>query len=447
MLTTVSVVSLTMSSATASGGGSLDGYVTEFLFFGATILFVTTLLGPLAKRVLLPGVLVELGFGLALAAAALCGFGVFGEVVDHPSTRFVAKIGLISLIFYIGLENSIEQFKRVGRTALVVALAGILIPLVLGTLGSFSLSPSEPFLKHFYVGCALTATSIAVSSSVLQEHNACSSATGRVIVAAAVIDDVLVLLLLAAVALLVESSGAPASDGLAIWKFAGPLVFIASVLLLGNRFCWLVFRSFAFVAREFGRDRITLFHLQGALVVVMVFSGFAAVCGMEPIVGAFAAGLFLTPKHYRRHRYTADDMEAIREQLEQKIRPLVTLFAPVFFVCVGADVPIEVFGQLETVLLGLVLTAAAVGGKVLAGLLARGEDIDPLAVGFGMACRGEVALVFVGIGRSIQLDGAPIIDGRLYGALVFTIVCTAVLSPLLLSRRLKRDAAVGAVEG
>ncbi|MCB0360111.1 MAG: cation:proton antiporter, partial [Bdellovibrionales bacterium] len=280
-------------------------------------------------------------------------------------------------------------------------------------------------------------TSIAVATAVLDGKGANNTPTGRVTLGAAVIDDVLVLLLLTVFSIACDSAGSGSSGDTGTGQVVLPIVFLLIIIAFGERACWIVFRKFAAVSRWFGADRETMYAVPGALTVMFGFAGLASLCGLEPIIGAFFAGVHFAPRHLLRSKRQLFEAEAAFHQLEVQLEGLVKLGAIFFFVLVGARVDLSLFGDPSVILLGGLTTVAALLGKAVCYPFLKRGAVDRVAVCFAMMCRGEVVLVFAEVGRTIVLDGTPLIDERRYGALVVAVVCCAVVGPLALHHRLE----------
>ncbi|MFY9551910.1 MAG: cation:proton antiporter [Thermoanaerobaculia bacterium] len=373
----------------------------QLLLAFAAALIGAKLFGELVARFGQPAVLGELLAGVAL------GPSVLGLVPLSDGMFVLAEIGVMLLLFEVGLGTNLEELGRVGGPALVVALVGMALPFVGGLLVTKLLG--YPTLAAVFVGAALTATSIGITARVLTELKALATREGQIILGAAVIDDILGLVVLAAVSRIadrgvVEVWAVAKATGLAIG-------FLAVALLLGipvgHRLVRVVDRSAV---------RGVLVAASVALALLLAF--IAARVGSAPIVGGFAAGLVLARTN-RRH------------EIDTALKPIVDIFAPLFFVFVGAQVNVALLNPAlaengAALLLALLLSVVGFIGKMAAGWGAWG-GVHRAFIGAGMVPRGEVGLIFASVGRA---SGA--LPERVFVALVLTVFLTTFLAPPLL---------------
>lgn len=367
----------------------------------ASALIAAKLLGELVERLGQPAVLGELLAGVAL------GPSVLGLVPLSEGIFLLAEIGVMLLLFEVGLETDIEELGKVGGPALVVAFLGMVLPFGGGFLVTKLLG--YPTVASVFVGAALMATSIGITARVLGELKVLATREGQIILGAAVADDVLGLVVLAVVSRIadqgtVEIWSVARATGLAIG-------FLAAALLLGipvgRRLVRLVDRA---------EVRGILVGASVALALLLAFA--AAQAGSAPIIGAFAAGLVLARTN-RRH------------EIDTALKPIVDIFAPLFFVFVGAQVDVTflnpaVAENRAALLLALLLSVVGFLGKMAAGWGAWG-GVRRAFIGAGMVPRGEVGLIFASIGRA---TGA--LPERVFVALVLTVFATTFLAPPLL---------------
>jgi Kef-type K+ transport system membrane component KefB len=372
-----------------------------FLLAFAAALLGAKLFGELAERLGQPAVLGE------LVAGVLLGPSVLGLVTLTESILLLAEIGVILLLFEVGLETDLRELARVGGPALAVALAGMALPFLGGFLLTRALG--EPALTAIFVGAALTATSIGITARVLSELKVLATREGQIILGAAVADDVLGLVVLAVVARIAGPGGVDTAlvlraTGLAIGFLA---VALALGIPLGH---WLV----GIVGRANVRGILGAASVAFALLVALA----AKKAGSAEIVGAFATGLVLARTN-RRHDIT------------QAVKPVVDVFAPIFFVAVGAQVNVALLNPLEprnraSLLLALGLTLVGFLGKFAAGFCAWG-NVRRAFIGAGMVPRGEVGLIFASLGRA---TGA--LPPGVFAAVVLAVFATTFLAPPLL---------------
>ncbi|WP_448563059.1 cation:proton antiporter [Trichothermofontia sp.] len=331
----------------------------------------------------------------------------------------LAELGVIILLFEIGLESNIKDLLEVGIQAFIVAVMGVIVPFVAGTAGLMLLFRVAA-VPAIFAGAALTATSIGITSRVLAElprpggerGSQLASIEGQIILGAAVIDDVLGIIVLAVVASLAKTSEVdPLSS---VYLLLSALLFLVGAILLGN------FLSKTFIAlskRLQTRGELVIPALTFAFILAYV----AAAVHLEAILGAFAAGLLFDESHERL-------------KLQAQIRPIADMLVPVFFVMVGAKTNFGVLNPAvpsnrEGLVIATFLIAVAIIGKVVTGftVFGRGPGINRLAIGVGMIPRGEVGLVFASVGTA---SGA--LSSALEAGIVAMVILTTFLAPPLL---------------
>jgi Kef-type K+ transport system membrane component KefB len=375
--------------------------IGSFLLAFACALLGAKLLGNLVERIGQPAVLGE------LLAGVLLGPSVLGLVPLSSGLLLVAEIGIILLLFEVGLETDLDELIRVGPPALAVAVAGMLLPF----LGGFflTLALGFPSLTAIFVGAALTATSIGITARVLSELQALNTREGQIILGAAVADDVLGLVVLAVVSRVAATGTVSATE---ILRATGlSFGFLLLALALGIP---IGARLIRFVEKGSVRGFLVAASVAFACLVALA----AKKAGSAEIVGAFAAGLVLARTN-RRH------------DIENALHPTVDIFAPIFFVTVGAQVDVAVFNPLvaenrAALLLGLGLTLVGLLGKFAAGYCAWGR-VRKAFIGAGMIPRGEVGLIFAQIGKA---TGA--LPPRVFAAVIIAVFATTFAAPFLL---------------
>ena len=394
--------------------------------------------GELSKRFGLPPVLGELLGGVMVGVSALhllvfpeggavasssvlMAFlqhlgGLNGEAINHVFNSqseviaVLAELGVIVLLFEIGLESDLRELTKVGYQAAVVAVVGVTIPFLLGTIGLVLLF-HLPIIPSIFAGAALTATSIGITSKVLSDLGQLKSTESQIIVGAAVIDDVLGIIVLAVVASLAKTGEVDLLNVVS-------LMVSASSFLLGAIFLGKFFNR----GLEAIADKL---QTRGALLIpaftfALAMAFLANVIHLEAILGAFAAGLVL-------------DETDKRKELDQQIMPIADILVPIFFVTVGAKADLSVLNPvLSENRAGLVIASflivAAIVGKVVTGWAVFGTPgVNRLAIGIGMVPRGEVGLVFAGIGSASGVLSKPLEAG-----IIVMVILTTFLAPPLL---------------
>lgn len=393
----------------------------------AIILIAAKLGGDLAVRIGQPAVLGELVAGVILGNLGLLGLPALAFVRESPLIDSLARLGVLVLLFEIGLESTVKQMLGVGLSAFLVATLGAIAPFALGVGVGMWLLPEQGGTVHAFLGATLCATSVGIAARVLKDLGRSQSREARIILGAAVIDDVLGLVVLAVVtgAAVSASIGQGFAISSVLVILAKAAAFLVGSLVLGM----LVSRPlFALAARLKARQVL----LAVGLAFCFIFSWLADALGLAPIVGAFAAGLILEDVHDR-------DFVAKGEQtLAELIRPISGFLAPIFFVLMGMTTDLRWFAQPSVLGLALALTVAAILGKQVCGLGVLGKGIDRLSVGVGMIPRGEVGLIFANIGLTLSVAGAPVLSRSTYSAVVVMVIVTTLVTPPALKFTLGR---------
>ena len=395
----------------------------------AAILAAAKLGGDLAVRVGQPAVLGELVAGVLLGNLDLAGVGWFRSLTADASVGMLAQLGVLILLFGVGLESTVRDMLKVGASATLVAVLGVVTPFALGWGVGALLLPDHSAYAHAFLGATLTATSVGITARVLKDLGKTRTVEARVILGAAVIDDVLGLVILAVVAGVIEAANAGttlswAATLLVVLKAAA---FLVGALALGVALSpWL----FTLAARLRGSGVL----LATALIFCFVMSWLAWAVGLAPIVGAYAAGLILEDVHWKA--FTSRGERSVGEL----VQPVAAFLVPVFFVLMGMRVRLESFVQPAGLGLAALLTLAAILGKQACALGAWGRGTDRLSVGLGMIPRGEVGLIFASIGLGLVLHGERIVDERIYSAVVLMVIVTTLVTPPALQWSLERGA-------
>jgi Kef-type K+ transport system membrane component KefB len=414
----VLLVVLIPSIALASEGGAHVDPVAQVVLFLAVILAAAKLGGDLAVRVGQPAVLGELVVGVLLGNVSHLGVHALAPIAADPTMDMLARLGVLLLLFEVGLESTVGQMLKVGVSSFVVATLGVLAPFGLGwAAGAILLPDASPYV-HAFLGATLTATSVGITARVLQDLGRSTSAEARVILGAAVIDDVLGLVILAVVSGVIGAAdhGGSMSYGAIALICLKAGVFLVGSLVVGMR---LSPRLFNLASKLRARGVL----LAVGLAFCFLFSWLASVIGLAPIVGAFAAGLVLEDVHFHDFKTRGEST------LEELVRPISSFLVPVFFVLMGMRTDLAAFTRPGVPLLALALTACAVVGKQVCGIGVLTKGTDRLSVGIGMIPRGEVGLIFANIGQSLTLGGKPVIDGAVFSAVVAMVIVTTMITP------------------
>jgi Kef-type K+ transport system membrane component KefB len=415
-----------VTAAPAWAGGA-DDPVVPLLLALAVILGAGKLGGWLAVRAGQPAVLGELLFGIILGNVGLLGWAAFEPMKHDPFLAVLSSLGVIVLLFEVGLESTVGQMLRVGPSSLLVALLGIVAPFALGWGVGIWLEPESSEYVHAFLGAVLTATSVGITARVLRDLNESRSDEAKIILGAAVIDDILGLIILAIVSGIITAAnqGTTLSLGSIAWITAKAFGFVAIAVAAGTA---LAPRALRLAARV----RVPGILLTSGLVFCFLLSYLAAQVGLAPIVGAFAAGLVLEAAFFEWFDETR------HTTLESLLHPLSTFLVPIFFVLTGLRVDLAVFGEIRILGLAAALIVAAWIGKqaCMFGVLQRG--VDRLTVGLGMVPRGEVGLIFASIGASLTIGGERVITTATYAAVVIMVIVTTLVTPPALQWSLKR---------
>ncbi|MEB3184340.1 MAG: cation:proton antiporter [Cyanobacteriota bacterium] len=329
---------------------------------------------------------------------------------SFPSLQAISQIGLFALLFLTGLESELDELVAVGVQATTVAVTGVVLPFALGTAGMILLF-HVPLVPAVFAGAAMTATSIGITASVFGELRWLKRKEGQIVIGAAVLDDILGIVILAVV--VAVAGGGSFSAGPILQLCLAAVVFVAVAILLSRTaapgFDWLVDRL-----KAPGDVAVASF-------VVLTLCCFAAqAIGLEAALGAFAAGLILSAS---RHTHAID----------AAVKPLVALFATVFFVLIGTGMDLSVLNPFdpanrEGLIVALFLLLVAIIGKIAAGWSYLSKDpTNRLVVGLGMMPRGEVGLIFLGLGTQ-----AGILTPALEAGILMMVIGTTFLAPILL---------------
>jgi Kef-type K+ transport system membrane component KefB len=415
------------SSAAASHG--LDPLV---LVGVAVILIVAKVGGELFERAGQPAVLGELIGGILVGNLALVNLPWAESLKTNEVIAALAEIGVILLLFEVGLESDLGEMMEVGWSSLLVAVAGVIAPFFLGWGVAAYFIPDESRLGHIFIGAVLCATSVGITARVLKDMRKLVTREARIILGAAVIDDVLGLLILAVIAGAIKAAGSGAS--LSMFEVgmiaAKAIIFLVGAFLVGHFLVPLILR---------GAGR---FESRGVLLTISISFCFllawaASLVELAPIVGAFAAGLVLDEVHFHSAR------ERKEVNLNNLLAPVTSLLVPIFFVLMGLKVDLRAFARVELLGFALALTFAAIIGKQVCSLVVIERGINRLAIGLGMIPRGEVGLIFAGMGTMLMLPNAsgasePVVNQATFGAVVIMVIITTLVTPPVLKWAMSR---------
>lgn len=421
------------SAAASTGSAAHADPIAQVVIYLAVILVSARLGGEVASRLRQPAVLGELIAGVLLGNLGLIGVDVFEPMKSDAAIDVLARLGVLMLLFQVGLESTVGQMLKVGLSALLVAVVGVVVPFGLGWLVGRLLLPAEGFYVHAFLGATLCATSVGITARVLKDLGRAQSETARVILGAAVIDDVLGLIVLAVVSGVIQAANL--GGRVSIADLAG-VVGKASGFLVGSMVLGVLLAPRLF--RIASRLQTGGVLLAVGLAFCFCLSWLADVVGLAPIVGAFAAGLILEDVHY------TDFVSRGEHGLEELIAPISSFLVPVFFVVMGMRTDVRAFLRPEILGLAAALTLAAITGKQVCGLGALGGRVDRLSIGIGMIPRGEVGLIFANIGLALHIDGHPVIGSGTFSAVVVMVILTTLVTPPALKWSMERAERRGA---
>jgi Kef-type K+ transport system membrane component KefB len=429
---------LLLTSALPAVAANTDEHVHfgPILFGLAVLVAAATAGGLLAERWGQPSVLGELLVGIIASNLLPPFFGAaqIAFVRSDLTLRVLAEVGVLILLFDVGLEADLRDLARVGRDSLLVAMIGVAVPIGLGWGAAMWFLPDRSPLVHLFIGATLSATSVGITARVLQDLDVTQTREGRIILGAAILDDILGLMILAVVSGLVTTAAAGEAEisGLAIAGiFLRAVLFLGITVMLGHFFSSLIVRL---VARTGHPEAMLVVGLGLCFTLAFV----AELVGLAGIIGAFAAGLLLDP--YGTGVRTREEDATLAELLH----PLASLLVPLFFVLMGLQVQLGSLTSPTVIGFGGLLIICALVGKLVCALGVLGHGVNRLAVAIGMVPRGEVGLIFAGIGTSLMLEGQPLLSQSLFSAVVLMVLVTTLAAPLGLRWVLKRSmAAVG----
>lgn len=332
-------------------------------------------------------------------------------------TLLFSSLGVLLLLFMVGLEVSTQEMIKMGSVSFSVATLGVVFPFLLGYLvAEFMIPAVQSQNVAIFIGATLAATSIGITARVFKDTNSINLKESKLVLGAAVIDDIMGLILLAIVSGLVTSGSIDITEVVVIVSKA--LGFLVFVFLAERYLLRKVVRFFAYFA---GRNTFLLFPF----TLLLLFAWLASAIGLAAIVGAFCAGLVLK-----------DDLfEGIKKSdldLEHLVAPLEGIFAPVFFVLMGFQVDVMAFTEWDVLWAGLLLTVVAIIGKLLAGIFLP-KDYDKVLVGIGLVPRGEVGLIFASIGKAVG-----VLNDELFAVVIIVVILSTLVTPPLLNMRLNK---------
>lgn len=426
--------------------GSVDIIPQTFLWI--VIALLVARLGGFVEKFGQPAVLGELIAGAIIGNMILINVPFFEGMKSNEYLHFLAEMGVVILLFQVGLESNVHDMKKVGFKALLVASVGILLPFVLGRyIAGPMLMPGLTEHAYLFLGATLSATSVGITARVFKDFSMLHSKEARIVLGAAVIDDVMGLVLLAIVSSIVQTGTVSMMQvvqtiGLSIALLAGGTIIGGMIAKPLSK--WLSILNPG-----------SAMKLGFALSVGFAFAYIAHMIGLAPIVGAFTAGLMLDSVHFKYFQepgYVSEFKRAVgdadkqvqekvqiiaeehhEKHIEHIIEPIGHFLSPIFFVMTGLAVDVSVFMNGQTLVTALVLTGIAIIGKLASGFFA-GKGVNHWLIGWGMVPRGEVGLIFASVGRALG-----VVDITEYSVIVVVIMLTTFVTPPILGSLVKNN--------
>ncbi|RZP25641.1 MAG: cation:proton antiporter [Candidatus Actinomarinales bacterium] len=390
----------------------MESIIEKFLEI-AIILLAAKIGAELMRRISQPAVIGELIAGIVIG---YYGLGLLPHAQSGDVISTLAEVGIILLLFEVGLETNLKEFIDLGKTSLLVALIGVIAPFFLGFGFVYLIDSSDyVFEKALFVGAAMTATSVGITARVFADLGALKTKEAKTIIGAAVVDDIFGLIILTVVAGMLGGTGNISGGEVGIIA-AKALAFLLASVVIGRKLSPTIFKFFERVPSP-GT------FVTGSFLFAIVFGAAAHFVGLHPIVGAFAGGVVAGE---------SDMTKRIREEM----KPLNYILVPIFFVYTGSEVDISVLANGSIFLYGVVISLLAFIGKYMSALGALGKGMNTSLIGIGMVPRGEVGLIFVAVATSTFSE---VIGPGIIAAIVWMVINTTLIAPILLSRILKKS--------
>ncbi len=449
------------------GDGHSEGGAHHFgiVFAMFALVLLAGKLGNFVEKYGQPAVIGEL-----LAGVVLSGIGYFltthvgaggllgglGEIAafikdtaQNETISFLAQFGALLLLFSIGLESNLKEMKKVGGRALGVALIGVVVPFV---AGSIILGPmffgDESSNARLFLGASLVATSVGITASVFRSLKLTKSRAAQTVLGAAVIDDVLGLMVLAMVSALAR--GEELTAGVVAELVVTSFGFLAGSIILGTFLAKPISKLFSSIHDGIGMK------LALAIGFALTFGYLAELFGLEPIIGAFAAGLLLDAVHFERFsdpdivkdiKHLSDDdvhgeniatliKRHRHAHVEDLINSIGLIFVPVFFVFTGMQIDFGSLLQPKLYLVAGIISIVAIASKWVAGLASDGSKNEKMLVGVSMVPRGEVGLIFAATGSAIvdPDTGLNVLSNEVFSTIVLVVILTTFVAPSLIKK-------------
>lgn len=385
----------------------------------AAILLAARMCGEIALRLKAPSIIGELCAGIIL------GPSLFGWIAPNEILNFLAEIGIILLLFEVGLDTDLERLVKAGPKAVIVALAGFILPFVLGASCSYWLFGLSPMVSLF-IGGTLTATSIGITIRVLSDLGRHREIEGQIVLGAAVIDDLLGVFLLAVLFEFSVSGSVTLANTGQIILYVGAFFVLAPIV--------------AKVLSPFFKRYHDSSKLPGVIPIVLVsivliFAALAHGVGAPHLLGGFVAGIALSRRFFLPFGAALQTDPDFTQRVHDQMRPIIQLFTPIFFVVVGLSLDFSAIDWSSPFIwvFSLLMGAIAIIGKLLGPWLIRVPIPMRIAIGMAMVPRGEVGLVFAELGRA-----TGVFDAAVYAGMVLVIAYTTLASPFWIKKYYER---------
>lgn len=385
-----------------------------FLLQLVVILLAARFMGEIASWLKIPSVMGELAAGIVIGPSLL------NFIKITPPIHLLAQIGIILLLFEVGIETDLTRLKSAGMKSITVAVGGVVMPFLFGFLVChylFSLS----ILISSFIGCTLTATSIGITLRVLRDLQKQNSNEAQIIIGAAVLDDIIGIILLS---MLYEFSTAGQIN---LWNTGKIIFFIALFFMLAP----IAAKMVSQVIKKWNeKSKIPGLLPTTIISLILFFSWLAHLLGAPELLGGFAAGLAISRQFFFPFAALMHQSHEFSHKVEEEMRPLVHLFTPIFFVTIGLSLDLKTMHWNSPFiwLLGAALIFVAILGKLLSGFLLRKvKRISQWIVGVAMIPRGEVGLIFANVGLNVG-----VLKSEIYTTLILVIAVTTLLAPFSL---------------
>ena len=385
----------------------------------AAILLAARICGEVALRLKVPPIIGELCAGIIL------GPSLFGWIAPNEVLKFLAEIGIILLLFEVGLETDLERLVKAGPQAVVVALAGFVLPFILGASCSYWVFELS-LMVSLFIGGTLTATSIGITIRILSDLGRHREIEGQIVLGAAVIDDLLGVFLLAVLYEFAVSGSVTLANTGQIILYVGAYFILAPIVA---KILSPFFKRYHDSSDLPGMIPIML------VSIVLVFASLAHSVGAPHLLGGFVAGIALSRRFFLPFGAALHVDPEFTQRVHDQMRPIIQLFTPIFFVVVGLSLDFTAIDWSSSFIwtFSILMTAIAIIGKLLGPWLIKLSTPMRIAIGMAMVPRGEVGLVFAELGRA-----TGVFDAAVYAGIVLVIAYTTLASPFWIKKYYER---------